>query len=145
MWAYNIIPEIWIWHHSKSSLYLNMVINIHIHVSGYISLMWFDKHWKTGTHCPTLELVPMLNIWLGLELTWREWDTLSLRKRYGVGFPKLGKGRSDWFSEANHLRLFSGPVGTEEQPKVVCWGKSQIATLPKLRKIHFPSKVLGKE
>ena len=45
------------------------MIKIQIHVSGYISLIWFNKHWKTGAHCPTLELLPMLNIWLGLELS----------------------------------------------------------------------------
>ena len=45
----------------------------------------------------------------------------------GSGFPKLGKGCSEWFSEANPERLF---LGTSVQPKVVCCGKSQGAIDP---------------
>ena len=41
------------------------------------------------------------------------------------------------FSSANHLKLFLGPYGTSQQPKMVCWGQSREATNIKISVFLF--------
>ena len=64
--------EIWSWQYWKSCLYLNILMNIQMKVFDYISLIWFWKTLKKSCTLPHSDLLPILNIWHGLELSWRK-------------------------------------------------------------------------
>ena len=93
--------------------------------SGYISLIWFNRHWQTDAHCPTLELHPIWNIWLGLELSWRKW-ILRFGQLKLFLLKGLSRGVLYWTGELTmalnaeytwRLNIFSGSMLFTFEPK----------------------------